>query len=740
MSKQNSALLNDPAFYRALIDASMDGFVIIDEQQQIILMNPVSLEMFGYSESEVLEEKIEMLIPERFRKNHVEYVRAFGSGMHPTSRSMGSLGTVYALRKNGEEFPLEASISKMQVQGKPLYAVILRDITLRFEYEKKILGLTRLHAVQSGVNNSILRIRDLGKLFEEVGRIVFEEGKFPAVWLSLYSSENSNISTTMCLGLTDKNLPLNILKELGTDQHSTLLSKLITEQLPIIVDDFSEKPYSSNIWIKTAKTLGLHSLILMPLQVEGITRGIFLVFASEKNFFSEEEAELLNEVAGDISFAMLYSEKQTRVSYLSNYDVLTGLANRKVFLDRLDQYIDDHKNNGLKVAVLIMNIDRFKSINDTFGRYAGDELLIQVVERFERGTDDKQLRHARLSGDIFAILIPEMQDASQVAQKIEYKLQRYFSTPYLIRDTELMVSAKFGVAMFPDDGETAEELFKNAESALKKTRIRRDQYLFYTERMNDRVAEQLNIENKLRRAIAREEFILHYQPKVRIDSRKIIGAEALIRWNDPEVGLVPPGRFIPVLEETGLMLELCHWILQRSIEDSNKLVDLGLELPNLSINISDRQLRQSHFIEAISDAFSAKKGSTNIELEITESMLMENIDNNITKLNAIKEMGISISLDDFGTGYSSLAYLAKLPIDTLKIDRGFISSMLENSNSMALVSTIINLCQTLQLDVIAEGVELEEQAKILRLLRCNQMQGFLFSKPLPLDEFAELLS
>lgn len=734
----DSSIFNDPTFYKTLIDASKDSFVIIDESQNIILMNPVALDMFGYETNEILYRNIELLIPEHFRQKHFEHIKSFGSGMHPPTRQMGSIGAVYALHKDGTNFPVEVSISKVVVQGQTFFAAILRDIKLRIQYEKKILGLTRLHAVQSGVNNSILRIRELDELYGEVGRIVYEEGEFPVVWIGILASDKKEISHSICYGLKAEDFPHLILKE-GSYENSSLLSNLIVRPIPVIIDDIQNHSILSRAEITSFTDLGLLSLMAMPLEVESGLRGIFIVFSTQKSFFSKEEAALLTEVAGDISFAMLYSEKHSRVNYLSHFDVLTGLANRVVFLDRLDQYIDDHAKTDLKVAVVLMDIDRFKAINDTFGQHSGDELLIQIAERFERGTDDKQLRHARFSGDLFGILIPEMKDANEIAQRIENKIQRYFSTPFKIKDTELIVSAKFGVAIFPDDGLTAEELFKNAEAALKKTRLKKDKYLFYTERMNNRVAEQLSLENRLRRAIVREEFVLHYQPKVKIDTRKIIGAEALIRWNDPESGLIPPGMFIPVLEETGLMLVLCNWILHRAMQDTNELQKLGLDLPNLSINISDRQLQQPHFIETIEEALSIKTSPTNIELEITESMLMENIEDNITKLNAVKGRGVNVSLDDFGTGYSSLAYLAKLPIDILKIDRSFINSMLDDSNSMALVSTIISLCQTLQLEVIAEGVELEEQAKILRLLRCNHMQGFLFSKPLPFNAFAALL-
>jgi diguanylate cyclase (GGDEF)-like protein/PAS domain S-box-containing protein len=735
----SSALLNDPALYKALIAASTDGFVIIDETQRIILMNSESLRMFGYIESEVLNQNLEMLLPKRFRGEHPDFINLFGSGMHPSTRTMGSLGAVYALHKDGTEIPVEASISKMVVQGQSLFAAILRDISVRMDYEKKILGLTRLHAVQSGVNNSILRIRELTDLYKEVCRIVFELGKFPVVWIGLFGSNETEISTSTSLGLKDETLPLRLLNESYGDGH-TLLTNLVSNFLPIIVEDLEDQSFSPSESGIDAVSIGLNSLMAMPLLAEGTLRGIFLVFASQKSYFSEEEASLLNEVAGDISFAILYSETHSQVRFLSNYDPLTGLANRAVFLDRLEQYIGNHGQLDSKIALLIMNIDRFKSVNDTFGRKAGDELLIQIAERFERSSDDKQLRHARLGGDVFAIVVPEMQDANDVAQRIEAKLHRYFSSPFKVNDAELMISAKFGVAMYPDDGNNAEILLHNAEAALKKTRIQKSQYLFYTEHMNDQVAAQLKMENKLRGAIAREEFVIYYQPKVMIDSRKIIGAEALIRWKDPETGLIPPGEFIPVLEETGLMLELCEWILHRAMLDCNEWDKKGYRLPLLSINISDRQLRQPDFIEAIAEAISNNLSSTNIELEITEGMLMENIESNIIKLNAVKEMGVRISLDDFGTGYSSLAYLAKLPIDTLKIDRSFISSMLEDSNSMALVSTIITLCQTLQLHVIAEGVELEEQAKILRLLRCHQMQGYLFSKPIPFEDFTELMA
>jgi EAL domain-containing protein (putative c-di-GMP-specific phosphodiesterase class I) len=328
----------------------------------------------------------------------------------------------------------------------------------------------------------------------------------------------------------------------------------------------------------------------------------------------------------------------------------------------------------------------------------------------------------------------------QLARQLEERLRELFDPPFNVSGVELRVSAKLGIALFPNDAKDPETLLKNAEAALKKAERSNERYVFYAPEMTERVAEKLSLENQLRRALEREEFVLHYQPKVRLEGGEIVGVEALIRWRSPQLGLVPPMRFIPLLEETGLILPVGNWALARASLDHRSWVERKFRAPRVAVNISPLQLRQRDFVAIVEGAIIDGVAPTRIDLEITESLVMDDIKASIEKLKAVRQLGVRVAIDDFGTGYSSLGYLAQLPVESLKIDRSFIVNMQADANAMTLVSTIISLAHSLRLKVVAEGVETEEQAKFLRLLRCDEMQGYLFSKPLPEAELVKLLS
>ena len=302
--------------------------------------------------------------------------------------------------------------------------------------------------------------------------------------------------------------------------------------------------------------------------------------------------------------------------------------------------------------------------------------------------------------------------------------------------TAFRIAAKTGIALFPDDGADAETVFRNAEAALKTAKKSGDRYLFHTKKMTEAVAAKLTLENQLRQAIDNEEFVLHYQPKMNLTSGRVAGAEALIRWNDPRTGLVPPGKFIPVLEETGLISEVGRWALRKAIEDYLRWRAAGLKAVRIAVNVSPLQLRNPGFVAEIEGKIGiGALAAEGLELEITESMIMEDLKHSVSSLRAIREMGVHVTIDDFGTGFSSLGYLSKLPVDTLKIDRSFVVEMTADPEGLALVSTIVNLAHALKLKTVAEGVETEEQTSLLRLLSCDEVQGFLFSKPVPADIF-----
>jgi diguanylate cyclase (GGDEF)-like protein len=462
---------------------------------------------------------------------------------------------------------------------------------------------------------------------------------------------------------------------------------------------------------------------------------LIVLFAPGVGFFDEEELTLLNEVASNISFALHAIDKNERVDYLAYYDVLTGLANRSLFLERVGQYMRSAVSGGHKLAVGLIDLERFKNINDSLGQAGGDALLKQVAEWLTRNLGDPNLS-ARVGADHFAVVLPEIRKEGDVARLVEKLVEAFLEHPFRLNDTVFRIAAKVGVAVFPDDGAEADALFKNAEAALKKAKASGDRYLFYTQKMTETVAAKLTLENQLRQALDKGEFVLHYQPKVNLASGKLTSAEALIRWNDPRTGLVPPGQFIPVLEETGLIHEVGRWALRKAVEDYLRWRSGGLAAVRIAVNVSPLQLRNRGFIAEVKQAIDIDAhAAAGLELEITESLIMEDVKHSIASLQAIRAMDVTIAIDDFGTGFSSLSYLSKLPVDTLKIDRSFVIDMTAAPEGLALVSTIINLAHSLKLKVVAEGVETEEQSRLLRELNCDEMQGYLFCRPVPSEVF-----
>ena len=483
---------------------------------------------------------------------------------------------------------------------------------------------------------------------------------------------------------------------------------------------------------------GFLSLVILPLLVGDEAVGVLALHSNETGLFDEAEMRLLLELAGDIAFAVDHIAKADKLDYLSFYDQLTGLPNRNLFHERLNQCVGAATREQRPFALVLLDIERFHTINDTLGRQTGDDLLKQITTRCLRfGTDTNLL--ARLVGDQFAILIADVEIEDNVARIVEQRNREIFGASYRVGDSDLKVSAKFGIAVFPADGTDADALLKNAEAALQRAKATGERYLFYTQQMSERVAGHLALENKLRHALENNEFVLHYQPKVDVGTRRIVGVEALMRWQSPDLGLVPPIRFIPILEETGMILEVGAWALRRAVLDHQQWLEQGLIAPRIAVNVSAMQMRHRDFVEIVRDAVRLGSGPPVIDIEITESLIMEDVAGTIDKLKTLRDLGMSIAIDDFGTGYSSLGYLAKLPVHALKIDRSFINAMADDADAMTLVSTIVSLAHSLRLIVIAEGVETEDQAKVLRLLRCDEMQGYLISRPVPEGELRALL-
>jgi diguanylate cyclase (GGDEF)-like protein/PAS domain S-box-containing protein len=610
----------------------------------------------------------------------------------------------------------------------------VHDITDRKAAEARITHLNRVYAVLSGINTLIVRVRDRDELFREACRIAVEAGGFRMSLIGIVDRSAMKIIPVASAG-KDEALLTAIKGILSSteDAPNTMVARALREKKAVVSNDSQSDPQV--LFGKQYLESGVRSIAVLPLIVADEAVGVLALYSSEIEFFREEELKLLTELTGDIAFAIDHIDKRERLDYLAYYDALTGLANRSLFLDRVAQYMRSATSGGHKLALFLIDLERFKNINDSLGRPAGDDLLRQVAEWLTLNAGDANLL-ARMGADHFALVLPQVRQEGDIAGLLETTMAAFLDHPFRLNDAVFRISASVGAAVYPDDGADAETLLRNAEAALKKAKASGERYLFYTQKMTEAVAGKLTLENQLRQALDNEEFVLHYEPKVNLVSGKLTSAEALIRWNDPRTGLVPPGRFIPILEETGLINDVGRWALRKAIEDYLRWRAAGLPAVRIAVNVSPLQLRHRGFIDEIRQTIGIDaQAPAGLELEITESLIMADIKLSIASLQAIRALGVTIAIDDFGTGFSSLSYLAKLPVDTLKIDRSFVIEMTAGPEGLALVSTIINLAHSLKLKVVAEGVETEEQSRLLRLLGCDEMQGFLFSKPVPAEIF-----
>lgn len=415
-------------------------------------------------------------------------------------------------------------------------------------------------------------------------------------------------------------------------------------------------------------------------------------------------------------------------------DVLTGLPNRQLFHDRAEQNLLNAKRSAKSLALLLVGLDRFSVLNDALGHGGGDALLKEVAERLKKCVRVSDTA-ARLGSDQFGLILPisAADDSVIVAEKVLRSLR----DPFHVEGREVVLSASVGISIYPADADSADRLMKNADSAMHHAKVMgRDQYQFYAGEMNERARKRLDLEHRLRRALIQKEFVLYYQPKIRVDCDSLTGMEALIRWMEPGRGMISPADFIPVAEESGLIGPIGHWVLQEACRQNKAWQDMGLKPVRVSVNVSAHQFRDRNLIEKVHEVLDQTGMDPKwLELELTESMLVGDIEQVVTKMKALRDLGIHLSIDDFGTGYSSLSYLARFPITTLKIDRAFVKDVETNPFTAEIARAIIGLSRGLNLEVVAEGAELAAQVDFLRENGCDMVQGFYFSKPLPPAEF-----
>ena len=700
--------------------------------ERIAYVSPASLAIFGHK-------------PEAFLSNRDLWIDVVHeddkSAVNAAWRRLVSEGVQFdieyrAVRPDGSiAWVHDRGSLVADAQGRPLRVDgLARDISEAVRQRERLSRLARIRDLLGALNAAYIRIRERHALFGEFCSIAVSRGGFAlARVVELDAAGKLSVAAT-----TEKSLGpfAAIVEDYNRDPaaSSTLLAHALRGGQASVSNDMER-----DVRVAARGDLtrgGNYSLGIFPVRLDGAVVAAVILRANGPHFFDQEELALLSEMVGNLEFALELEAKQERLNYLALYDPLTELPNRTLFQDRLTQALEASRRGSTMLSLTVFDIERFKAINDTFGQSAGDEVLRVVARRLREVVGDVN-RVARLGGNMFAIMRPDIQDAADAARVLQEGTSEVIGKPVLIGEREIKVTAKAGIALFPDDGAEAAALFRNAEASLKRAKETGDRFLFYAPHINARVAEQVELENRLRRAVEQREIFLHYQPKVEMETNRIVGLEALMRWRGPDNLLMSPVRFVPVLEETGLILEAGRIALEMAAETYREWNGLGLVAPRIAVNVSALQLRQRSFV---ADVQAALGGPDNgVDLEITESLLLEDIEESIRKLRALREAGANIALDDFGTGHSSLAYLSRLPIDAVKIDRSFIRAMTENADATSIVSTIISLAQALRHKVIAEGVETEEQARLLRLLRCDQMQGYLFSPPQPKDKIEAML-
>ena len=721
----------------AIIESSDDAIISRALDGTILTWNAGAERLFGWAAREAIGRNISLIVPLELKKESAPKRAQVHAGRPLTARD------TVRLSKDGRRIDVSVTPSPIRNERGEITGVslIIQDISERRRQEQKIARLNRIHAVLSGINSIIVRVRDRRELLKEACHIAVEHGGFGIAWISEFDPVTLDV-TRVAWAASDTGEPVGGSKSTARadiPEGQGVIGRAIREKTPAVCNDIAAELHVGSSQRTEAVRRGYRSVIGLPLLVERVAWGTLTLYAKEPDYFTDEEVKLLSNLAGNISFALELLHKQERLDYLAYHDALTGLPNRALFDDRLTQQIRSASHDNGIVALVLVDLERFQVINDTFGGNAADRVLKLVAERLVGVMFDRDSL-ARVHADVFAVLLSGLADDAGVARIVEEKIMGCLAPPFAFEGHELRVSARSGVALFPGDGATPDALFSGAEAALSQAKASGERYLFYAPQMNARVAGRLKLENKLRLAAERNEFVLYYQPKIDLVERRVTGLEALIRWNDPEQGLVPPGLFIPVLEETGMIVEVGAWVLNQAVAQHAEWRAAGLRPPRIAVNVSPLQLKKKDFVAVVEQAIATAGGAGHgLDLEITESMIMEDVEACVEKLTAVRALGVEIAIDDFGTGYSSLQYIARLPISALKIDRAFVQNMTAHAIHLALVATIISLAHNLDLKVIAEGVETMEQFNYLRLHKCDQVQGFLFSKPVPAAQVPSML-
>jgi diguanylate cyclase (GGDEF)-like protein len=653
------------------------------------------------------------------------------------SGTIGEERAIEALLCGATDYVLKTNLARLA----PAVRRALDEIASRAERRRQQAQIARLNRVLrmlSGTNDLVARVRERAELLRETCRLAVNIGGYATAIICSRTPGTSTPQPVASSG-TDEALTAQLraaLAQSAADESSPFGQTLKSGQA-YVCNDTAQLSCADTL-VELVKS-GLCSAVSLPLIVDGTTIGILFLGGSEPGAISDEELRMLREVSGNLSFALQYLQQDTRVRFLSHFDPLTGLAKRSLFCERISRLIASPEERGARHGVAVLDIERLSLINDSYGRRTGDLLLQHVAERLKRRFRETE-SIAHFGGGTFALLRP-LADRSgeQMITAVREDAAALFGEPFVIEDREIPVAVRSGVAWFPDHGQEASTIVQNAEAALRSARAAGERQLHYSPERNSEMVGRLALEHRLRNALEKRQFELHYQPKVNVTTRRIEGVEALIRWRDPEAGLVAPAAFLPLLETSGMIVDVGAWVIRQAAADCLAWLRAGRPM-RIAVNISPVQLRLPDFTALFLGAVRGwSSQAAGLDIEITEGVLTEDCAAEVERLRMLRSVGVGIAIDDFGTGYSSLSRLSSLPIDTLKIDRSFVKPLPGDASARILVKTIIALAKAFNLKTVAEGVELQEQLDYLWQAGCEQSQGYLHSKPIPAADFLTLL-
>ena len=686
-------------------------------------VNTAAILHYGYSEAEFLSMTLADLRPA------TELPRLYANLRNAPLDTIEKSGTWRHSKKDGSPIDVEISSHPLFFHGRACKFVLAHDVTDRIQAQRKIARLNRVYALLSGINSAIVRIRDRDALFKEACRLATMEGGFVTACIDMAGEPGEALKAESHAGRVLPARPALL-------ESQWIATRAARERQPVVCNDITADsalaPFEAHLGPR-----GFHAVAAFPLLVGERVAAVLTLVSDTPDVFDADELKVLNELAGDLSFALLFLDREEQLSYMAYYDVMTALPNRRLFQDRLTQLL--HADSPAMLGVVLINLDRFAQLNDAMGRHEGDALLVQIARRLGACLPDS-CNLARIGGDTFAVTLADLTRGEDAADMLQQAVFGALDQPFELDGQEVRISTRAGLALSPGDGADAETLFKHAEAALKNAKSSGERYLFYAPRMNAALAARMALENALQTALEERQFVMYYQPRVALSSGAIVSAEALIRWNHPERGVVGPIDFITLAEETGLIRPIGAWVIDAVCAQQRQWQDNGSAIVPVAINLSAVQCVQTELLNMIAGAME-KHGLAQkfIEFELTETAVMNNPDEAARNLRALKALGVQLSLDDFGTGYSSLAQLKRFPFDFVKIDRSFISGVGINAEDKAIAAAIIAMAHSMGLKVVAEGVETEAQLDVMRALKSDEMQGYLFSMPLPAAEFEALV-